>query len=283
VFFKCKNTRRPVVVFENAPFRLCVTFRSKGRVCKKLFPALLYVVIANASVWASPWLQDEFPDRVQADLLKDLRGLNDEPVTQAPQSGMGALTSVNHPGVFRLSVEGTPRITAEGISASRLKHAVPREARKAYSKALHFASRNDPARAMEELDRALSMDSDFFDAQNLAGIEKSLLGDHAAATAHFGRALSLDPNSPLVYYNLTVASVRKGDFTAAERTARECLKIKPTYARAQLVLGYILLNTAKDKAEAIRNLELAAATLPEAKRLLRREKEFEGGPPPKGR
>jgi len=88
-------------------------------------------------------------------------------------------------------------------------------------------------------------------SRHALGVDASLVGDWAAAAAHFRRVIALEPDHVSARINLAVALYRVGDSEGALAEANRALEISPTEARAQYVRGAILADSGRD-AEAIR-------------------------------
>ena len=50
---------------------------------------------------------------------------------------------------------------------------------------------------------------------NIAGIKKSEMGEYEAAIQHFTKAIRLDPNNAISYFNRATLKVRMGDIEGA--------------------------------------------------------------------
>ena len=64
-------------------------------------------------------------------------------------------------------------------------------------------------------------------------------GAYDAARASLGRALDIDPDSPIVRFNLAEVMRRQGQFTAAVQQYQRTLALDPNYAKAHLGLGLV--------------------------------------------
>ncbi|HEU5478519.1 MAG TPA: tetratricopeptide repeat protein, partial [Candidatus Tumulicola sp.] len=90
-------------------------------------------------------------------------------------------------------------------------------------------------------DRYVALDPDSARALYSRGIVALKGGDAATARDDFGKLLHVNPSYAVAHYNLALAEERLGRYDAAERELRTALALAPTYARAQLALGAVLL------------------------------------------
>jgi tetratricopeptide (TPR) repeat protein len=156
------------------------------------------------------------------------------------------------------------------IFAPHMRHKVPKEAAKAFQRALSISHNGDHRAAGEEFERAIRLDPDFAEAYANVGIEYASTGFYEIAEARFRRAVELDPASSIAYCNLGVLLVKVGRAQEAETAIRRSLELSPDNANAHFLLGRLLLSTAGDRTEAEQHLKYAARTIPPAKKLLKR-------------
>lgn len=95
-----------------------------------------------------------------------------------------------------------------------------------------------------------------------AGVEALKSGDLDAAEHAFSVALRQGIRHPLIYHNLGVIAVLRGNHSVAVTRFRQALALQPDYGSSRLLLGSSLLALRKN-AEAVRELKRAAALLPE--------------------
>jgi tetratricopeptide (TPR) repeat protein len=69
------------------------------------------------------------------------------------------------------------------------------------------------------------------------GLSLAALGRAGEAVVELERAVALDPSDPTTHLNLAVASAQAGRMDDARRHAREALRLKPDYDRAQQLLA----------------------------------------------
>ena len=165
----------------------------------------------------------------------------------------------------------------EGVSISATSLNAPKDARKAFDKGLQLMLKNKPEDAMKEFDKAATIYPKFADAwvnigkirllqKNTAGGKEAFLkaieadgklvaphielGMMAArenkwdeAAPYLDRGLKLDPiDFPLAWYASAAANFNLKKFDAAEKSAREAIKMDPRHRnpRAEYILGLIL-------------------------------------------
>jgi len=161
------------------------------------------------------------------------------------------------------------RPTGQTISVARLRHSIPREARKAFERAVKLSRKGDHTAAAAELKTAISRDSEYAAAHGQLGVEYGQLGRLREAEAQLRRALERDPDSWSSHYNLGLVLFRAGDLPEAERSLRRALDLSPDNLWAHLFLGYLLYQSEKTRADGLRHVEAAARSLKLAWQFLR--------------
>ena len=115
---------------------------------------------------------------------------------------------------------------------------------------LRKAHRN--TEAAEEYETYLALEPNSATGHYGAGRNLIEIGDEAAATRHFERAMELDPKNPEVLKELAELSIRGGDFTAALSNLDKAIKLDPDDLTAHNRRAVALLRlgrTAEAKAE----------------------------------
>jgi tetratricopeptide (TPR) repeat protein len=118
-----------------------------------------------------------------------------------------------------------------------------------------FCSRGTSAIAQVNLPPAL-------EERIAAGVEALKSGDLVSAEEAFSVALRQGAKHPLIYHNLGVIAVLRGNHSEAVTRFRQALALQPDYGSSRLLLGSSLLALRKN-AEAVRELKRAAALLPD--------------------
>jgi Flp pilus assembly protein TadD len=163
---------------------------------------------------------------------------------------------------------GSQQSGASLVSASHLRHKVPKEAAKSFQHALALSHSGDHQKAEQELERAIFLDPDFAEAYANVGIEYASTGSYQLAESRFRKAIELDPASSVAYCNLGVLLIKVGRTREAESAIRRALELSPNDANAHFLLGRLLLG-ADNRIEAEQHLKVAARTIPSAKVILK--------------
>ncbi len=150
------------------------------------------------------------------------------------------------------------------VSAAHLKHKVPREATKAFQRALALSHAGEHRKAEEELERAIHLDPDFAEAHANLAIEYASTGSYPLAEAHFRRSIELDPASSTAYCNLAVLLIKVGRTAEAETSIRRALELSPENANAHFLLARLLLAVGDPRMDAEQHLKYASQTIPSA-------------------
>ena len=158
-----------------------------------------------------------------------------------------------------------PSGNAEGtVSIQRLQHSVPKAAQDAVKRARDAARKGQPQKALNEFQRAVSIDPQFVNGYDEFGAWYTSVGDLRKAIEQFRRALDLDPKDAPALSNLCVILGKLGDLEEAGRIGRRALQVDPGNAKVHYVLAVSLMNTPRGSAEALNHLERAASAVPSA-------------------
>lgn len=82
-------------------------------------------------------------------------------------------------------------------------------------------------------------------------------GDAQTARADFSKLAASDPRYAIAHYDLALAEIKLADYAAAERELGIAIVLSPTYVRARLALGSVLLREGK-RDDARANFDAAA-------------------------
>jgi tetratricopeptide (TPR) repeat protein len=177
---------------------------------------------------------------------------------------------LRHNDPFDLNVPANQRDrpSGEAISVARLRHKIPKEAKRAYERARKFVKAGDHPKAVVELEAAVALDPEFADAHTQLGLEYVQLGRLTDARASLQRAFAVDPDTWRHPFNLGLVLYHLGDYSAAEELARKAVQLAGTLPQTQWFLGYLLYSRQETRPEGILHLEYAARTIPEAKQFL---------------
>jgi Flp pilus assembly protein TadD len=102
-------------------------------------------------------------------------------------------------------------------------------------------ARGELQEARSVADRYVALAPDSARALYSRGIVALRIGDARTARDDFGKLLHANPSYAVAHYDLALAEERLSRFDAAERELRSALTLAPTYARARLALGVVLL------------------------------------------
>jgi tetratricopeptide (TPR) repeat protein len=143
------------------------------------------------------------------------------------------------------------------VSAARLQHRVPTEARQAYERALKTAKsdrRPEVEAGAKDLERAVTIDPEFTQAQGRLGFSYFRLGRFEEASSAFRRAIALDPKFPRWHAELGWALFGLGNDAEAQECAKRALRLAPANASAHLLLGVLLSSSAENRSESLLHL-----------------------------
>jgi tetratricopeptide (TPR) repeat protein len=150
-----------------------------------------------------------------------------------------------------------PKTVAGTVSTARLQHRVPKEARKAYDRALKTARRGgrpDVEAAARDLEHAIAIDPEFTDAHGQLGFVYFRMARFGDAAAAYRRAIVLDPEFPRWHSELGWALFALSDDAGAQEAARRALRLEPANASANLLLGVLLSASPENRFESIWHL-----------------------------
>jgi len=154
------------------------------------------------------------------------------------------------------------------ISAARLAHVVPKDARKELEKANKAVEKKDNSEAVEHLKKALAADPDYTEAHNTLGTRYIVTGDYQLALEEFEKALKLDMRNPVVNSNIAAALLGLQRPAEAESAARRSIDLNGASSRAHYLLAVALIQQGKVTVEAEKSLRQAADELPAARLIL---------------
>jgi tetratricopeptide (TPR) repeat protein len=169
--------------------------------------------------------------------VKDFRGnpIYQQAVSVRPNSG---------PVSIRLPEQKGERPVSGFVSVSRLKHKIPKQARKAFEKSVQLSEKGDDEAALNYLKKATEIDPEYMEAFNNLGARYMKLGEHQQALTAFRRAMELDPSATLVQINTGAALMAVGDMSEAELTLRRVVESSGNI-KARYMLGLALYSQRK--------------------------------------
>jgi tetratricopeptide (TPR) repeat protein len=151
------------------------------------------------------------------------------------------------------------------ISYRRLGHEVPREARRAFDKAVPCMKANNVECAVRYLQEVVRLDPGLYEGHLNLAAQYLKLRQPEAALAHAERALAIDPGSADAMSNLSSARLQMKDFAGAEEAARLALRQDPRSVLARFLLGMARVKQGCAAAESIALLEQSKDVFPVAR------------------
>ena len=167
-----------------------------------------------------------------------------------------------------LKAPRSPEIAAGTVSAARLQHRIPKEARKAYERALETAKRDrrpDVEAAAGDLERAITIDPEFSEAHGQLGSIYFRMARFGEAAAAYRRATALHPEFARWHAELGWALFGLRNDAGAQECARHALRLEPANASAHLLLGVLLSAPAENRQESLWHLVEGSYYLQRAK------------------
>ena len=171
---------------------------------------------------------------------------------------------VNPPIAVKLPGAAPARPTGQTTSLARLRHRPNRRALEAARTAQKFAESGAREQALAAWEEAVAADPEFSDAHGNLGAQYARMGRASEAAAEFRRAIALDPGTAMHQSNLAVVLAGQGQLDEAESWARRAVALEGGSAIGHYVLGCVLAARPATRAEAIRQLQVAARVVPQA-------------------
>jgi tetratricopeptide (TPR) repeat protein len=135
-----------------------------------------------------------------------------------------------------------------GITEVVFVQEVPEEARKLYKKGLKDI--NDGNKGFEEMEQALKVFPEYFDALNTVGCEYVARKEYQKSLAYLIRSIDVNQRSFSSFYALAYACYELNHRPEALEAARAATILQPTSVNAQLLYGTLLrLDGSYEKAE----------------------------------
>jgi len=170
----------------------------------------------------------------------------------------------------RLPGEAPVHPGASTVSARQLLHPPTKKAYHSFVEAQKFSSSGDYAKAAEALQRALEESPDYAEAHVNLAVQYIRTGRYETAAAELTTAMEISGPNAVILCNLAWVQLRLGQRDKAIESVRAGLKMDPSSAQGNLILGNMLAADPRTRAEAVQHLEKAAETLPSARELLAR-------------
>jgi len=158
------------------------------------------------------------------------------------------VSSFTPPVTLQLPERRNDTPSGRTISAARLLHPPDRRSLREAAKAQKLAETGDHVRAVEELEKAVSLDPHYADAYNNLGAEYARLGRLKEAETAFRRAIEIDPTMAITQSNLAVVLAKMAHLDEAEQWARGALRLDASNADSRGILDSILAAEGKKTA-----------------------------------
>ncbi len=102
-----------------------------------------------------------------------------------------------------------------------------------------YQNSGDMKQAILNYDKAIAINSNFFEAYNNRGLAYQAMGDGNRAIADYNKALTINPSSDKIYFNLGLAFQDKGDLKQAILDYNKAIEINPYSAESYTERGNI--------------------------------------------
>lgn len=156
------------------------------------------------------------------------------------------------------------------ISLARLQHKIPKAALKAYQKGKQEFEAGHREQAEANLEKAVALDPQFFEATNNLGVMYLQDGKLEQSYQAFHRAITIDPSEPMAESNLAYVLLKMQRFPEAEEAARASVRSDGGMPQGHFFLAVSLLEQRKARKEAIAHLSKVQETFTPARELLKR-------------
>jgi tetratricopeptide (TPR) repeat protein len=97
----------------------------------------------------------------------------------------------------------------------------------------------DPDRAIEYLNKAISLNSNYVVAYILRGLAWAKKGNHDRAISDFNKAIELNPEYVVAYYNRGLTWAKKGNHDRAISDYDKAIELNPGYAKSYTDRGLV--------------------------------------------
>jgi tetratricopeptide (TPR) repeat protein len=150
------------------------------------------------------------------------------------------------------------------VSVNQLLDPPSRKALAAFAGARKLTDAGAYAKAAEELEKAVRISPSFVEAWVNLSAQHIHMGHYEEALAELSKASALAKPSAMIFGNMALAQLGLHRHEEAVQSARESLRLDPSYPQAHYVLGIVLSTDRRTLPEAIGHLEQAARSLPTA-------------------
>ena len=157
---------------------------------------------------------------------------------------------------------------AATVSVMQLTHPPNKKAVQAFQSASRLSAAGKYEDAVSELEKAIRISPEFAAAHTNLAVQQFRLGRFEEAAAESSRAIQIGGADPLNLCNLATAQARLHRFSEAEKSARAALRLDSGYLKADLVLGFVLVDEPATRVEGITHLEKVASEFSSARQVI---------------
>lgn len=168
----------------------------------------------------------------------------------------------------RVTLPETPRPASGAVSAEELLHPPAKKALKAVLEAQKLADAGAHDKAAEQLEKAVQLSPGYTPAWVNLAVQHIFLKGYEQALQELTRAVEISKPTAMALCNMAYAQYALHRYGEGTRTAREALRLDPSYAQAHYLLGSFLV--VDRRPEGLRHLEAAARSMPAAQAELER-------------
>jgi tetratricopeptide (TPR) repeat protein len=178
----------------------------------------------------------------------------------------------SEPILVQVPMRETPRPPAGTISAAALLHPPTKKAFQDFLAARKFADAGAYDKAAGQLENAVRLSPGYADAWINLAAQHIHMGRYEQALQELAHASEISKPTAMILVNMAFAQHALHQDEEAIRSARQALRLDPSYAPAHYLLGSFLAPDRRTLPEAIQHLEVAARVMPGAQANLDRAK-----------
>jgi len=132
---------------------------------------------------------------------------------------------------------GKKKDTSQVVSSQEIHQQIPKEARKAFSKAQKFLEKKELEKSLAELDRAVQIYPDYFQAFTEKGVVHIQAGRPQNALEDFAQALHISPSYAPALSGTGYSFLSLGKYEEAIGSLEKAIYLDPGKAKSFLFLG----------------------------------------------
>lgn len=164
----------------------------------------------------------------------------------------------------------TAHPAAGTVSAEELLHPPTKQAFRAFLAARKFADAGAHDKAAGQLEKAVQLSPDYLAAWVNLGAQHIFLKCYEQAIQELQRAGEISKPTAMMLGNIAYAQFALHRYNDGLRSAREALRLDPSYPQAHYLLGSFLVLNRRTLAEGLQHLEVAARAIPDVRPELER-------------